>query len=101
MGEIGGLGPLAEGLPPAFREAIRQEMARGADLTLAGFAGDDFGQFHARDCRVTMYFCCGEWEIDITLPGGGMGGIDVPPGKVTIHGRKAAAARKEPEGERR
>jgi hypothetical protein len=55
-------------------------MTRLAEL---GFAQDDYGQWHAQGCRVTLYDVMGEWEVDIKLPNGAAIGFDVPMDKVT------------------
>jgi hypothetical protein len=63
-------------LPAALRDAIKTEIMNGRRLEELGFAQDDFGQWVAENCRVTLYSSCGDWEIDIHLPNGSAVGCD-------------------------
>jgi len=62
--------------------AIEGEIERTADLERLGFEVGDYGQLKADGCRVTVYSCFGEWEVDIVLPNGSVISLDVPFDKV-------------------
>ena len=63
-------------LPAAVRAAVKTEIMNGKRLKELGFAEDEFGQWVAENCRVTLYSSCGDWEIDISLPNGSAVGCD-------------------------
>jgi hypothetical protein len=58
--------------------AVEAVMQANRRLFEFGFEQDDFGQFIARGCTVTIYQVGSEYEIDITLPNGSAVGCDVP-----------------------
>jgi hypothetical protein len=65
-------------LPTALQEAVTNEIESGKRLEELGFTEDEFGQWFATNCRVTLYSVMGEWELDIELPNGSAIGCDVP-----------------------
>ena len=58
-------------LPPGTFRSARS-------LEEVGFQHGDYGELVAEGCKVVFYSSCGEWEIDIHLPGGGRVGLDAP-----------------------
>ncbi len=54
--------------------AKAQEGRRG--LSELGFTENEYGAFRAENCTVLIYPCCGEYEVDITLPNGELVGFD-------------------------
>jgi hypothetical protein len=60
-------------LPPPIAEAIADVMSTDQQLFKAGFEQDEFGQFAAECCSVTVYQVGAEYEVDIRLPHGSMG----------------------------
>ena len=48
-----------------------------ASLRELGFTDNEFDEWRAKNCTVTIYRCCGEYEIDIRLPNGSCLGFDV------------------------
>jgi hypothetical protein len=86
--------------PREVQAALAAELKRQNRLQELGFTEDDFGQWKASGCRVTLYSVGGEYEIDIFLPNGSGVGFDVPFEK--FHARTAdeiRAARAAREGE--
>ena len=66
------------GLPPAMQDLVAADIKRQDRLRELGFTQDEFGQWHAANCRVTLYSVFGDYEIDIHLPNGSAVGCDVP-----------------------
>jgi hypothetical protein len=64
---------VANAVADACHEAVRV----GGRFDELGFEEDNFGQYVAQGCKVTIYPSCGEYEIDIILPGGGVIGFSV------------------------
>jgi hypothetical protein len=63
-----------------------------------GFEQNEFGEWRAEACTVLFYGCFGDFEVDITLPDGGVVGFDVP---VWAVAGRTAAERAEKEKEMR
>src|SRR5262249_46540807 len=76
---------LGEDLAEAVVEAVAEAGRDATGLQGLGFTQDEFGQFIAEACKVIIYPSCGEFEIDIILPGGGVIGFDV----TSLSGRSA------------
>jgi hypothetical protein len=60
------------------RAAVRSEINNRDRLRELGFTEDEYGQWHATNCSVTLYSVFGEWELDIKLLNGSAVGCDVP-----------------------
>jgi hypothetical protein len=69
---------IPDGLPAEAQEALKTEMRSMARMRELGFEERDFGEWHAQNCRVTLYSVMGKWELDIVLPNGSAVGCDVP-----------------------
>ena len=67
-----------DALPEVVRASIERVMTRGGRLHALGFRQDDFDQWIAEGCCVTLYQVGGEFELDIRLPNGSAVGCDVP-----------------------
>jgi hypothetical protein len=48
--------PTGPTIPAALQEAVATEIKNGERLAELGFTQDDFGQWRATDCRVTLLF---------------------------------------------
>ena len=77
-------------------EAARAEIKNMSRLEQLGFEQNEFGEFKAINCTILLYSCCGEWEVDITLPNGSSVSFDAP----KLLGQTAAEARVQPEAPR-
>ena len=69
---------MTDDLPPHVQEIVNADLKRQDRLREFGFTEDEFGQWKASNCQVTLYSVFGEYEIDIRLPNGSAVGCDVP-----------------------